>query len=158
MGTKAKSIIAVVVILAVLLYWHQRNQGESVQSFQQRVIAECNQELLNPDNPIRKRIEDAHMTVTVKSASVTSCNVQTVDGSDHAGLNDRNISEIDVVITLVWDGWIQKDGYTEFEVSYDYQNKTVKETKYLKSNALINMETVDWFSVGYSVGEFLASF
>jgi len=56
MGTKDKSIIAVVIILAVLPYWHQRNQGESVQSFQQKVIGEVNQGLLSPDNPIRKRI------------------------------------------------------------------------------------------------------
>lgn len=74
-----------------------------------------------------------------------------------AGKNGSNVAQIDLVITVVWDGWIQKNGFTEFEISYDNQAKVVKETKYLRSSAVINIDTIDWTAVGYAVGEYIGA-
>jgi hypothetical protein len=133
----------------------ETRQRQTVGYYQQQLISGINQMLERPENPIRKRIEDAHVTVTAKSAKVSACTVYTVDGSNYTGEHDSNISEIDLVITVIWDGWLQQKGYTEFEIVYDAQNKIVKETKYLRSSAKVNMETVNWFAVGYTIGEYI---
>lgn len=131
--------------------------GESVDQFRSRLIASENQYLTRPDNKVCQKIADAHVTVTVTSATVSACRVYTVDGSNKAGKNDSNISEIDIVYTVNWHGIIQKNGFTEFELDYDYINKKVKDAKYLRSNALINLDTVDWFGVGEELGALIAS-
>ena len=95
--------------------------------------------------------------MTAKSGKVTTCSVRTVDGSDNAGKNGSNVSEIDLVITVNWDGWIQKGGYTEFEMDYDNQNKVVKKTAFLRSNATIDWPKVNWFKVGFVIGQTLAA-
>ena len=154
MSTKAKVIAAAVVLFVIFLVWPR---SESVESYRARLIAEVNQELARNDNWIRKKIEDAHVTVTAKSARVTGCSVRTVDGSSSAGRKGSNVADVDLVITVIWDGWIQKNGYTEFEVLYDNQNRKTKEAKYLRSNAVINLDTVDWFGVGFQIGAFLAT-
>jgi hypothetical protein len=158
MSIKAKTIAAIiaaaVAVFLLALVWPR---SESVESYRGRLITEVNQALARDDNWIRKKIEDAHVTVTTKSARVTACTVSTVDGSGRAGRNGSNVSDVDLVITVIWDGWIQKNGYTEFEVLYDNQNKRTKDTRYLRSNAMINLDTVDWFGVGVQVGAFLAT-
>lgn len=133
------------------------SQSETVQQFRDQLIAQQNQWLAQSDNPIRKKIENAHMTVTAKGASVSSCSVQTIDGTENAGKNGSNVSEIDIIYTVTWDGWFQKDGYTEFEVDYDNQNRMVKNTKYLRSSALFNADTINWVEVGFFVGQAIAA-
>ena len=151
------------VFAVLIVYWtcSPAKQGESaresVGEYRDQLIAEVNHDLENPDNPIRRKIENAHVTVTAKSANVTSCSVYTVDGSNNAGKNGGNVSEIDMVITVMWDGWIDKNGFTEFEVDYDNQNRVVKNSKYLRSSAMINLDTVDWYSVGTTVGGYIAA-
>jgi hypothetical protein len=159
MSTKAKVIFAAIGFL-VYLFWPRPPTpppSESVESYRARTIADVNRWLASNDNWIRKKIEDAHVTVTAKSARVSSCTVRTVDGSSSAGRKGSNVSDVDLVITVFWDGWFQKDGYTEFRILYDNQNHKTKEAKYLKSNAMINLDTVDWFSVGFQIGVFLAT-
>lgn len=126
--------------------------GESADQFCQRLIASENQSLTRPDNVVCQKIADAHVTVTVTGASVSSCRVHTVDGSNKAGKNESNISEVDIIYTVNWKGIIQKNGFTEFEVDFDWINKKVKDAKYLRSNALINLDTVNWFEVGAALG------
>ena len=154
MSTKSKIITAVVILFAIIVFWPR---GESVEKYRDQLIAGVNQELAASDNPVRKKIEDAHVTATAKSARVTACSVRTVDGSDNAGKNGSNVAEIDLVITVIWDGWIQKDGFTEFEIDYDNQSKATKGAKYLRSSAMVNFDTVDWFQVGYTIGGYIAA-
>jgi hypothetical protein len=154
MKTNQKLIAVILVLIGIWFFWPK---GPSVEEYRAAVIAEMNRNLALSDNAVRKKIEDAHLTVTAKDASVTSCDIRTVDGSDRAGKNGSNVAEIDCVITVKWDGWIQHDGFTEFEIVYDNQTKTVKETKYLRSNALINIDTIDWSAVGYAVGQYIAA-
>jgi hypothetical protein len=148
---KSVWVVAIVVFVFFLLWPHG---GESVEKYRERVIAFENQQLESSDNLIRKQIEDAHVTVTAKSARVTACRMLTIDGTDNAGKYGSNIAEVDFVITVIWDGWIQKGGYTEVEIDYDPQNKVVKQTKYLRSNALVNLDNVNWFQVGFDLGKY----
>lgn len=141
--------IGAVIFIALVVVFFIWTKGESVESYRTRLVAGVNQKLELNNNGIRKRIEGAHLTVTAKSAKVTSCVIRTIDGSNNAGREGSNVSEVDMVVTVFWDGYFQKNGYTELQVIYDAQNKSVKETKYLKSNAVFNMEKIDWFSVGY---------
>jgi hypothetical protein len=131
-------------------------KAESVEMYRTRVIDAVNTDLARPDNAIRKRIEAAHVTVTAKSAKVTACTVRTVDGSSIIGQGGSNLADIDLIVTVFWDGWVEKNGYTEFRILYDCRNNQTKEVKYLKSSALINMETVDWFGVGFKIGSCIA--
>jgi hypothetical protein len=161
--SKADKIVAAgAAFIAIVLFCffamvYSWDRSETVEAYRQRVIAQVNQALLDPADPVRQRIESAHVTVTATSARVTSCVVRTVDGGDKAGKNDRNISEVDLVITVFWEGWIQKDGFTELEILYDVQAGRVKETKFLRSNAMVNLETTNWFAVGSAIGYCLAS-
>ena len=156
MSTSSKFIVCAIAIIAVFLFWKPLG-SDSVDAYRQRMIAEVNQELLKKENPVRQRIESAHVTVTVKSAKVSSCIVTTIDGTDKAGRNGSNVREVTLDITTYWDGWLHKDGYTEFRIVYDPQSRKAKETKFLKSNAMLNLETVDWYSVGFAFGTFLAT-
>jgi hypothetical protein len=153
MGMKLKGFAVLAILFGLYYFWPH---SESVEEYQEKLIASVNQELAQSDNPIRKKIEAAHVTVTAKSARVTHSYVETVDGSSNAGRNGRNVSDINIVITVMWDGLIQKDGYTEFEIVYDSQNKVVKEAKYLRSNALVNIDNIDWFGIGVQIGAYIA--
>lgn len=131
---------------------------ETVAAYRTRVIAELDRDLQRKDHGVRKRIESAHVTVTARGASVTQCTVKTIDGTEIAGHNGSNVSEITLVITVSWDGFIQKGGYTEFMLVFDPRTEVVKEAKFLSSNATFNWETTDWFKVGEVIGASLATF
>jgi hypothetical protein len=149
--------LVTIAVLALLVVFILYPRSETVDSYRSRLIASFNQNLESPTNAVRKKVEDAHLTVTAKSAKVTSCTVRTVDGSDRVGRKESNVADIDIVITVSWDGVIQKDGYTEVEIIYDGQNKKVKKYAIVRSNAAFNVEAIDWFSVGVYIGELIAS-
>jgi len=153
---KPQTLVIFGIILISLITGGCSRQ-ESVQEFGQRQISMIDKELLDPNNAICKRIEAAHITVTAKSAKVTQWQAQTIDGSNNAGKNGSNIGDIDMVITVIWDGLLQKDGFTEIEILYDNQNKRTKATKYLRSSALVNWENVDWKAVGFVIGQYIAA-
>jgi hypothetical protein len=102
-------------------------------------------------------IEKAHVTVRAKSAKVTACTIRTVDGSDRVGRNGSNVSDVDWVITVVWDGRIQKVGYTELELVYDNQNRVTKNFKILKTNARVNVYEIDWPKLAFKIGGFIVT-
>jgi hypothetical protein len=144
----------IIIYIALALF---SGGGESVEQFRDRLIATENQALTRPDNAITKKIEGAHVTVTVTGAMVSSCQIYTVDGTGKAGKNDSNISEVDIIYTVNWDGVFQKNGFTEFELDYDYLNRKVKGTKYLRSSALINLDNVNWAEVGADLAVLIGS-
>jgi len=93
-------------------------------------------------------VEGLHLTVTCKAATLRSLKATTIDGSDNAGFDGDNISEIDMIVTFQWDGVITKDGYTDVEIVLDYQNGRILRQDVLDSNALINTMNIDWKSLG----------
>jgi hypothetical protein len=163
----ASVAVAILVILTIIMAVGGRNTGatstvpvenanQSLQSYVQSERKEIERELNRLPNDFGKHIENIHLTVTYKQARVKSIEATTVDGSNNAGTNGDNISEINVVITAYWVGKVQQNGFTEIRLVYDPVNKNPKRTEYLNSNALFNSETVDWFKVGWTIGALLA--
>ena len=102
--------------------------------------------------PFRKRIEDAHGTVTVSHAYVLKCDVMTTDGSDKA----KNISLVTVTIRFNWDGIVHKGGTTDLEVDLTADGKYAR-SRIVRTDAMVNMEDKDfWYDVGYGIGALLA--
>lgn len=128
----------------------------TVKDYIQDERQKLEQQLNTKPNDFGKHIENIHVTVTYKGGHVKSMTAKTVDGSNIAGPNGSNISEVDVVITAYWDGYLQKNGFTEMELLYDARGDTLKSVKYLDSNAVFNLTTVDWFKVGFTIGAWLA--
>ena len=103
----------------------------------------------------RNTIESIHPLVTYKGGNVSQFIPRTVDGTRRLGKNASNISEVELLVTFNWEGPLTKDGYTEVRFVYDWQNDKCKLAQFERSNALINLATVDWFKVGFAVGSLL---
>jgi hypothetical protein len=122
--------------------------GPSVEDFRLQFISKMDEDLANPENFIRKKIENAHWTVKSTSARVTACSAYTVDGSDRAGKDYSNISEVDFIVTTFWDGIFQKGGFTEIRMTIDAKSGQVKTCAYAGGNAMFNVDEIDWGKVG----------
>lgn len=105
-------------------------------------------------NFISEQIEIIHFGVTYKGGHVNSMTARTVDGSNIAGANGSNISEVTVAFTLYWEGFVEKKGFTEMEYVFDVRGEEpiVKSVNYGRSNAMWNLKTIDWFKVGARIG------
>jgi len=101
---------------------------------------------------VKKFIEDIHPLVTYKRAAISEMRAVTVDGSGNAGRRGENISEVEILVTFYWEGPVTKDGFTEVRFNYDYQGRQLKGRRFERSNAAVNLETVDWFKVGMTIG------
>lgn len=161
------SIIAGSLVLflatAVLIGWldgvaSRGNSGPSVEDYRLQFISKMDEDLADPENFIRKKIENAHWTVKTSSARVTACSVYSVDGSDRGGKGYSNISEVDFIVTTFWDGILQKGGFTEIRMTIDAKSGQVKTCAYVGGNATFNVETIDWFKVGETVAPYVLSF
>jgi hypothetical protein len=152
------ALIVVLILIAMFRSGPQRVNSATytVQEYIQDERAKLEKQLNEKGNEFAKHIENIHVTVTYKGAHVKSMTASTIDGSNNAGPNGRNISEVDMVLTAYWEGMVQKDGYTELRLVYDAQGGVIKAVEYQRSNALFNAATVDWFKVGYAVGAWLA--
>jgi hypothetical protein len=107
---------------------------------------------LSTSSDWKSHIEDIHPFVTYRRLSISQILAKTVDGSNIAGRNGENISELDILITFYWEGPITKDGFTEVRFIYDVKGQALKSTKYERSNAAVNLATVDWFKTGAMLG------
>ena len=104
---------------------------------------------------IKEFIERIHPLVTYKRAVISAMRAVTIDGSNNAGRRGGNISEVEMLVTFYWEGPVTKDGFTEVRFNYDYQGRQLKARHFERSNAAINLETVDWFKVGVVIGTLL---
>ena len=108
-----------------------------------------------PDSKLKKRIEDAHLTVTVKSARVVRCDVTTVDGTDRVGKDDSNIDKVSLLIRFTWEGIVDK-GYTDLRLEYDVKNDRLIKSEIDHTTALVNAEDPSfWYGVGAIIGSML---
>lgn len=132
-------------------------RGPTVEDFRQQFIARLDEDLADPQNFIRRKIENAHWTVKTTSARVTACSVYSVDGTDRAGKDYSNIGDIDFIVTAFWDGVLQKGGYTEIRMTVDARSGQLKSCAYVGGNAAFNAETIDWFEVGKTAAPYVLS-
>jgi hypothetical protein len=104
---------------------------------------------------VKEFIENIHPLVTYKRAGIAAMRAVTIDGSNNAGRRGGNISEVEMLVTFYWEGPVTKDGFTEVRFNYDYQGRQLKARRFERSNAAINLETVDWIKVGAVIGTLL---
>lgn len=157
--SKKKRAIGIVLLAVALLFMLSRCSGEkTVADFRSELVRKFNGELASPGSPLRKRIERAHGTVTVKSAHVVRCDLATFDGSNRAGENGENIRGCNILLRFEWEGVIDK-GYTDLRAIYDGANdRWHAEIDY--TTAAINFEdpefwgsVMDGFVAGWNYGE-----
>lgn len=158
-GWNGKVILCVAALLALWLIWpsgkgeaEAKREGEmTVEEVRHKIVDALNGELASPSCLVRKRIEDAHGTVTVSHAYVLKCDVMTTDGSDKA----KNISLVTVTIRFNWDGIVHKGGTTDLEVDLTADGKCAR-SRIVRTDAMVNMEDKDfWYDVGYGIGALL---
>ena len=159
-GWNGKVILCVAALLALWLIWPsgkgdaeaKREGAMTVEEVRHKIVDTFNEELSSSTCPVRKRIEDAHGTVTVSHAYVLKCDVMTTDGSDKA----KNISLVTVTIRFNWDGIVHKGGTTDLEVDLTADGKCAR-SRIVRTDAMVNMEDKDfWYDVGYGIGALLA--
>ena len=129
----------------------------TTQDVKQAFITKLNEELSYQNAAPRRRIESAHVTVSVHSAYVVRCDITTFDGTDRVGHDHSNIAQISYLVRFEWAG-ILDTGYTDLRVVYDYQNERVTKSEIEYTTALINTEDTEfWWNVGYTIGTLLSS-
>ena len=127
----------------------------TVADYRAETMRDVEAELSKPDSKLKKRIEDAHLTVTVKSTSVVRCDVTTVDGSDRVGKDDSNIAKVSLLIRFNWEGIIDR-GYTDLQIVYDVRNDRLEKSEIDHTTALVNVEDPTfWYGVGTIISSLL---
>lgn len=61
-------------------------------------------------------LDEIHPTTTFKSLRINQVNVTYISGRPRTY---ENIRQVALRITLNWDGWIQKNGYTQVSITWD---------------------------------------
>ena len=148
--------LAALVLLLVLALLHSAPPPHqvTVDEFLHANRQELDSELQRSDNPIRKQIEDAHVTVTVTSAQVTGADATTRDGSHLAGgAEGHNIATVHFKILFYWNGVIQQGGHSVLEIDVDWQAQKVVKSEITETDAMINTQDPSfWFNVGSAIG------
>lgn len=146
--------IVIGIILLLLIFGNPFATGMSVDRYRQNFISKADKVLKNPNHELRRRIERAHATVTVRRAYVSSCEIETRDGSSNAGKHGENIAKLGYIIHTVWDGKFHKNGYTDLLIVLDYWNgeASVRTAKIVGSNALINVESPEFWGEVAAIG------
>ena len=131
------------------------SKERTVSDYRAEAIQEVNAELAKPGSKLKKRIEDAHLTVKVKSTRIVRCDVTTVDGSNRAGKDDSNIDKVSMLIRFNWEGIIDT-GYTDLRLEYDVKNDRLLKSEIDHTTALVNAEDPSfWHGVGVIIGSML---
>lgn len=163
-----KNVIWIAIAILVLgVFWYNQSETKgdesheivrvTVEDVRREIVSGVNNGLNDPNHPIRKIVENAHLTVDVKNAYVLKCEIDTLDGSANAGRNCDNISQIKLTIRLVWDGIFHFNGKTDFETVYSSTGELVS-AGIVQTDALVNTEDPEfWFDVGYVIGELFFS-
>ena len=155
-GWNGKVILCAAALLALWFVWPsgkgdaetKREVEMTVEEVRHKIVDTFNEQLSSSTCPVRKRIEDAHGTVTVSHAYVLKCDVTTTDGSDKA----KNISLVTVTIRFNWDGILHKGGTTDLEVDLTAEGKCTR-SRIVRTDAMVNMEDEDfWYDFGQVIG------
>lgn len=155
------AVVALLCITGIGIMAINRGPGgeprppRTVSDYKAEVIRDINKEVSSPDSKLRKRIEDAHITVDVTSAEVIRCDVATIDGTEKAGKNDSNIGQVSALIRFNWKGKLDS-GHTDLRLVLDVKNNQLLKSEIEETTALINIEDPElWRAVGNLIGELI---
>lgn len=146
-----------VVAIALLCMTGIVSTGERTASdYKNEIQQVIDEELAKSDSMLKKRIEDAHLTVKVTSTRIVRCDVSTLDGTERAGKDDSNIDKVSMLIRFNWNG-VFDIGYTDLRFVYDAQNDRVLKSEIEYTTAMFNSEDPDfWWDVGFLIGTVMA--
>ncbi len=152
------------IIVAAAIIWQKGRVGDdgptvvehkvrTIDDVRAELKRDLEQELSSSSlgQKLKKRIENAHITVTVTSTKVVRVDVATIDGSELAGENDKNVKSKSALIRFNWQG-IVDPGYTDLLITHDVVNDRW-DSKIDYTTAIFNTEDPDfWWDVGVLIG------
>lgn len=144
-------LIALIFLVGIMLVLSGSGlaKNQTKADYVSAFVADTQKLLNEPQNMFFKFVEEAHVSVTAKSATVKSCSADTIDGSDLAGQNDENISRVYLCVTVKWDGILHKDGYSDVSIVIDAQQDQIIEAAITDSNAAVNINDPEfWKGIG----------
>jgi len=153
----AVACVGAVLLGTILLMGVRRSsRGPTVAQWLVGTRTELN-DVFSTSNDWKQRIEVIHPLAAYKGAGILSLTATTLDGTVFAGRHGRNISKLDFVVLFQWEGPVNKAGYTKVRFVMDYPSRTVETIEYIDTNAVVNLDEVDWKEVGFVLGEALAA-
>ncbi len=164
-GIAAVALLCIIGI-GIMALWSDKPDGDGIKTFssKERTVSDyraekiqrAQAELSKPDSKWKKLIEDAHLTVTVKSTRIVRCDVKTVDGSDKAGKDNSNIDKVSMVIRFNWQGQVFGPGFSDLRIEYDGQNDKVLTSKIVETSARITIDDDLLWNLGCAICTALA--
>lgn len=132
--------------------------GQRVSSWQEEKIAELNTELLNAEHPLRLRVQDRHLTVTVKEAKVTHFEAKTKHDLGWTGWDGCNLETCTFDVTFTWDGVLHKGGKTVLRIVMLPLNNEVSTVEVIRTDAAINLgDNGTWKSLSKEIQDLFGS-
>lgn len=132
--------------------------GQRVSSWQEEKIAELNTELLNAEHPLRLRVQERHLTVTVKEAKVTHFEAKTKHNLGWTGWDGCNLEACTFDITFTWDGVLHKGGKTVLRIVMNPIDNEVSTVEVIQTDAAINLGDNDtWKSLSKEIQDLFGS-
>jgi hypothetical protein len=143
--------IFIMILISTVVFSSHRESLEAWIQHERNAI-DAN---LSMSSQAKEMIESIHPLVTFTSANVKSIRATTVDGTDNPGRDGSNVSELEFIVTYHWEGPVEKNGFTEVLYLLDVQANKLKGTRYLASNAVVNLNNVDWVTLGFELAPLL---
>ena len=152
-------IILIGVIAAFAWYGGSKPAAPSkitVAEYREKFEKKLNGELQDRSHPLRKLIEQAHVTVDVTQAYVSRIKIFTKDGADVAEIGGKNnIRRVDVEVSTLWDGVLHKNGKTVLSVTVEDVGGKFQATghRIIRTDAMVNLEDPKfWVEAGALLG------
>ena len=146
--------VAVLLGAFALAFFLTAERTLSLEEWKDAELRQLNAELVT-SKKLKPYIERIHPLVTFTGAGVKAITVSTVDGSKRVGKNGSNIAEVEFIVTYHWEGPVQKNGYTEVLYVWDMQANRLKTSRYLATSAVMNLDDIDWFTIGAEIARVL---
>lgn len=114
-------------------------QTRTVQEYRVEMVQNYNAKLANPSSSLlaalRERVQTIDPAMTITSAEITKCEIQTLDGTDSAGRKGRNIGKVLLDIRANWDHR-GVAGHTDIAFTIDGQTHIVENSKIVDSTPI----------------------
>lgn len=142
-GCKIGIAVAVLAILAIACIGISaailEGQTRTVQEYRAEIVQKYNEKLADPSSSLlaglRERVQAIDPAMTMTSAEITKCEVQTLDGTDSAGRKDRNIGKLLLDIRANWDHR-GVAGHTDIAFTLDGQTHIVENSTIVDSTPI----------------------
>ncbi len=113
------------------------SRDTSVRAWTKQLSDDWGARLANSDDPeLVAMVRKHHFGVAYLGGDIVSVHARTVDGSDEAGEDGKNIGELEVSIRLRWKSPIRSDGFTHFRITTFPAKNLPTLTQMIDTNAM----------------------